>query len=137
MRPFLDVEVEAADAHHDVVAGATLHHLTALVDVGEQPLLPAIDRFLRQAEGIDAGVVGLDVGPGHARQLTGQSDEGAVVDAGPALFEIADQQVARGCALEVVEVDPFGGGPLTMPQRVLRVSLEWISPAPRSRSQAL
>lgn len=119
MRPFLDVEVEAADAHHDVVAGAALHHLTALVDVGEQPLLPAVDHFLGQAEGVDARVVGLDVGPEHARQLAGQSGEGAVVDAGSALFEVADQQVAHGCALKVVEVDQFGGGPLAVPQRVL------------------
>ncbi|MFE1929822.1 hypothetical protein ACFW95_05500 [Streptomyces sp. NPDC059474] len=129
--PFLDVKVEAADAHHHVDAGASFADLTALVGVGHQALLPAVDDVVGDPEGVNAGVVGFDVRPEDAGQFAYQSTEGAVVDAGPAFFEVAHQHVADLSGLDVVGVDQFGGRPLSVPERVLErvLGLEDADPA--------
>ncbi len=82
-------------------------------------MFPAVDDLVGQTEGVDAGVVCLDVRPEHSGQFAYQASEGAVVDPGAAFFEVADEQVADLRGLDVVGVDQLGGGPLPVPQRVL------------------
>ncbi|MFF2063309.1 hypothetical protein ACFVWZ_16150 [Streptomyces sp. NPDC058200] len=69
--------------------------------------------LFREMQVVDLGVMFLDVSPERADHVSDQSDERGVVQTGPPLVEIADQDVAYVCAAQVVAVDEFAGRSLT------------------------
>ena len=77
---------------------------------GLEPLLPGGGDVGRQVQGADAGMVGFQVFPEPQPEGTGELVEGAVVDAGLALAQVVDEQVADGLAGDVVAADHLLGG---------------------------
>ncbi|ORT46741.1 hypothetical protein KBI5_23535, partial [Frankia sp. KB5] len=74
-----------------------------------QPFLPGIRDLAWQIEGVDAGVMAFEVGPERPGETADEHAEGAVVERGTPLVEVADQQLADLPVGDAVAVHEFGG----------------------------
>ena len=75
------------------------------------PPLPRVGDLGGQLQAVDAGVVGLQVGPEQLAEPVGELLQRGEIQGGLAFFEVVDQQVADRPAGQAVPVDHlFGGG---------------------------
>lgn len=79
--------------------------------LGEQALFPGVGDGGGQVQAVDAGMVGFQVGPEHAK-LAGQLFQAAVVHRWLAFAQVIHEQVTDGLAGELVPVDHLGRGAL-------------------------
>jgi hypothetical protein len=123
-RPLGEIEVEGTHLHqplavadprdrHDAgVPGVGRRRLRRRLRLGQQPLPPCGDDSGGQAQGIDAGVVELEVLPEPIAQVVGEVPEAVVVQPRLALPQVVHQQLTHRPAGELVAVDQLLGGAL-------------------------
>lgn len=86
-------------------------------------MLPPVRRLPRQLQGLDAGMVGLQVRPELAAEVVGQRLQAGVVQRRLTFAQVVDQQVTDRAAHDLVPVDELLGGALALgahPAQALR-----------------
>jgi hypothetical protein len=108
-----EVGVEGPHRHENGVGifAELADAVVAVADVAE-PFLPAAGHLIGEVEGIEAGLVELEVSPEEQHQLGGQLSERGVVHGGLALVEVIDEQVPHRPADHLVAVDELLHGQL-------------------------
>ncbi len=81
-------------------------------------LLPCLGDLVREVQRVDAWMMLFEVRPEPASEVAHQDGEAAVVQAGPALIQVANQQVSDGLALDPVGVYQFSRQTLPVAHRV-------------------
>jgi hypothetical protein len=79
-------------------------------------MFPVLSDVRRQVEGVQPGVVPLDVSPEQACEGPGETGNRAVIQPRPAFIEVADQHIVNRLALELVVAHQLLGRPLAAEQ---------------------